>query len=149
MTRFTILGKGLTPVEIEALKALLGQMGCPADEIVVVYAAGDPDPDLEDDVILLLGTDATLADADLETNLAKAANGARRAIWIWPMGSEATELPPAAAKYSYSAIPWSAERLRAVAADDDVTCFETAAGKPLPPVRTERNLCVEEKANVK
>jgi len=149
MTRFTILGKCLTPVEIEALKALVGQMGCPADEIVVVDAVGDPDPELEDDVILLLGTDATLADADLETNLAKAANGARRAIWIWPMDSEATELPPPAAKYSYSAIPWSPEKLRAVAADDDVTCFETPVGKPLPPVPTERNLCVEEKANVK
>ena len=149
MKRFSILGKCLTLVEIEALKELVGQMGCPADELVVVDAVGDPDQELEDDVILLLGTDATLADADLETNLAKAANGARRAIWIWPTDAIVAELPAPAAKYIYSAIPWSAEKLRAVAADDDVTCFETPAGKPLPPVTTERNLCVEEKAIIK
>src|SRR5689334_11627270 len=122
MTRFTIFGKELTPAEIEELKALVDQVGCPGDEIAVVNAVGDPDPDVEDDVILVLGTDATCADADLDTNLAKAANGARRAIWIWPKDAEAAELPPPAAKYSYSAIPWSAEKLRAVAADDDVMC---------------------------
>jgi len=149
MTRFTIFGKLLTPAEIEALKALVDQLGCPADEIAVVNAVGDPDPDIDDDVILVLGTDATCADADLETNLKRAANGARRAIWIWPTDAGAAELPPPAAKYSYSAIPWSAEKLRAVAADDDVTCFETPGGKPLPKVSTERNLCVEEKAKAK
>jgi hypothetical protein len=149
MTRFTILEKHLTPVEIEALKALVGQIVCPADEIVVVNAIGDPDPDVEDDVILVLGTDPTCADAEMETNLAKAAKGARRAIWIWPKDAGAVELPPPAKKYGYSVIPWSAEKLRAVAADDDVTCFETPAGKPLPKVQTERNLCVEEKAKPK
>ena len=149
MTRFTIFGKRLTPAEIEALKSLVDQLGCPADEIAVVNAVGEPDPDVEDDVILVLGTEATCADADMETNLAKAANGARRAIWIWPKDAEGVELPAAAAKYSYSAIPWSAEKLRAVAADDDVTCFETPAGEPLPPVPTERNVCVEDKAKGK
>jgi hypothetical protein len=149
MTRFTIFGKLLTPAEISALKALLDQAGCPADEIAVVNAIDDPDPDVEDDVIVLLGTDATCADADLETNLARAANGARRAIWIWPTDAIAAELPAPAAKYSYSAVPWSAEKLRAVAADDDVTCFETPAGRPLPKVPTERNLCVEREAKAK
>src|SRR5271170_2826311 len=121
MTRFTILGKCLTEAEIEELKALLCQIGCPFDEIVVVDAVDDPDPDVEDDIILVLGTDATCADADMETNLAKAAaNGARRAIWIWPKDAKAVELPASAKNYSYSVIPWSPEKLRAVAADDDV-----------------------------
>lgn len=146
MTRFTLFGKQLTEAEIGALKALLAQVGCPADEIAVVDAVGDPDPDVEDEVILVLGTAATCADADIETNLAKAANGARRAIWIWPQDAAAAGLPAAAAKYSYSVIPWSAEKLGAVSADDDVTCFETPNGEPLPKVPTERNLCVEEKA---
>jgi hypothetical protein len=143
MKRFTIFGKLLTPAEIEAVKALLDQAVCPADEIAVVNVVDDPDPDIDDDVIVLLGTDATCADADLETNLARAANGARRAIWIWPTDAKAVELPAGAAKYSYSVIPWSPEKLRAVAADDDVSCFETPAGAPIPKVPTERN-CVKE-----
>ena len=146
MTQFTLFGKQLTDAEIDALKALVAEAGCPADEIAVVDAVSDPDPDVEDQVILVLGTAATCADADMETNLAKAANGGRRAIWIWPRDAEAAPLPAAAAKYSYSVIPWSAEKLGAVSADDDVTCFETPSGKPLPKVPTERNVCVEEKA---
>jgi hypothetical protein len=110
---------------------------------------GDPDSNVDDEVILVLGTAPICADAETEANLAKAANGARRAIWIWPQDSAAAELPPGAAKYSYSVIPWDSEKLRAVSADDDVTCFETPSGEPLPKVPTERNLCVEEKVKVK
>ena len=39
---------------------------------------------------------------------------------------------------------WSAGKLRAVMADDDVTYFEKPDGIPMPKVETERNLCVEE-----
>lgn len=149
MKRFTIFGKLLTRAEIEAVKTLLDQAGCFADEIAVVNVVDDPDPDVDDEVILVLGTDATCADADMETNLAKAAaNGARRAIWIWPKDAKAVELPAGAAKYSYSVIPWSPEKLRAVAADDDVLCFETPAGAPIPKVPTERN-CVKEMETAK
>jgi hypothetical protein len=42
-------------------------------------------------------------------------------------------------------VSWNAKKLRAVAADDDETCFETPAGEPLPKTPTERNICVEDK----
>jgi hypothetical protein len=105
--------------------------------------------------VLVVMTPATCADASLEEELAKTQNGGRRAICIWPVeGDVSPEHPPAAKKYGYSIIPWDADKLRAVAADDDVFYFETSAGEPLPTVETERNLCVvevkpkvEEKAN--
>jgi len=149
MTRFTLLAKQLTEVEIGALKELVADAGCSADKIAVVNAVGDPDPDIEDEVILVLGTAAASADAELESNLAKAANGAGRAIWVWPQDSTVSALPAAAGKYCYSVIPWSSDKLSAVSADDDVTCFETPSGEPLPKVPTERNVCVEVKAKAK
>jgi len=149
MARFTIFGKQLTEAEIEALKTLAEEAGGHAEEIEMLTEIGGPEPEAEDSLILMLGTPATCGDVDLEANLAKAANGARRAIWIWPETGDPTRLPPPAAKYCYSVIPWNAEKLRAVAADDDITCFETPTGEPLPKVPTERNLCVEEKATGK
>ncbi len=90
-------------------------------------------------------TPAACADASLDEELAKTQNGGRRAICIWPVeGDVPPEHPPAAKKYGYSIIPWDANKLRAVAADDDVFYFETPAGEPLPTVETERNLCVVE-----
>jgi hypothetical protein len=145
VARLTIFGKHLTQAEIEALKALLDEASRPVDEIIIVDSVGDPDPDLDDEVVVVLGTAATCADADLDADLAKVANGPRRAIWVWPEGTEAAALPQPAAKYSYSIIRWDSGKLRDVVADDDITCFETPAGVPIPKVPTERN-CVEEKA---
>jgi hypothetical protein len=149
VTRFAIFGTQLTQAEIDALRALAAEAGCPGDKIAVVTSICDPDPNVDDEVILLLGTPSTCADPNLETDLARAANGARRVIWIWPESAGAAELPPSAAKYSYSTVSWNAEKLRAVVADDDVMCFETATGEPIPKVPTERNLCAEDEEKKK
>jgi hypothetical protein len=146
VTRVKIFGRKLTEAEVHAVKALADEAGCLADQIEVMASIGEPDPDGEDEVILMLATPDTCADADLEKDLARALNGGRRVIWIWPKEGEKAELPAAAAKYSYSAISWNAEKLRIVAAADDVMCFESPIGEPLPKVPTERNLCVDEKA---
>jgi hypothetical protein len=143
MARFAIFGKNLTPDEIVAVKALVNAAAeCPTD-VEVLAVVGPSDPDAENDVIVVLGTPGVCADPELEADFVKAANGSRRAIWVWPEGSEAIAVPPAAEKYCYSYVPWNPEKLRAAAADDDVTCFETAAGTPVAKVPTERNLCVE------
>ena len=144
MTRFTIFAKNLTHAEIEALESLVREVICPGDEIVIEDFIGDPDPEL-DEVVILLGTGATCADDDLDADLAKVANGSRRAIWVWPEGLQGAVLPRPAEKYTYSVIPWDSGKLHAVSADDDVTCRETPAGVPIPKVLTERN-CVKEKA---
>lgn len=142
--RFTIFAKHLTRAEIEALEALVRAANCAGDETVIVDSIGDPDPDHDNEVVVLLGTAATCADAYLDADLAKVANGPRRAIWVWPEGIEEAALPKPAQYYSYSVIPWDSEKLRSVVADDDVLRFETAAGVPMPEVPTERN-CVHDK----
>jgi hypothetical protein len=134
MAYIRIFGKALTDREVEALKALGAEAGCVVSDIEVVKSVGEPDPDCDDEVIFVLATPDTCADPDLEQELAKAPNGGRRVICIWPKDSQSSELPPAAAKYSYSIIPWSAEKLRVVVADDDITCFESPTGEPLPKV---------------
>ena len=141
-----VFARKLTEAETETVAALAADAGCLADQIEVITLMGNPDPDNEDEVILLLGTPNTCADPDLETVFAQALKGGRRVIWIWPKEAETASLPAAAAKYSYSVIPWNSEKLRAVAADDDVMCFESPIGDPLPKVPTERNLCIDEKA---
>lgn len=147
--RFKIFGSQLTNAEIEAIRALVIEADCTANNIDIISSIEDPSPDVDDEVILVLGTHGTCTDPDLEENLANVPNGGRRAIWIWPKDMVAAELPAAAAKYSYSVIPWNAEKLRVVVSDDDVLVFETPTGEPLPKVPTERNLCVEEKATAK
>jgi len=143
MAQVTIYGKHLTTTEIDALKKLVAQAGCSDGEVVVVNAL-DPGSLAADPVLLILGTPATCADQELEANLVLAHKTAQRVIWVWPDSAVSTDLPPAAAKYSYSYVPWEAKKLAAVAADDDVTCFETATGEKVPPVTTERNLCVDD-----
>ena len=92
-------------------------------------------------------TPAVCADLHVEAELKKTPNGGRRSICIWPEGTQAgQELPAAAANYAYSIIPWKPEKFSAVAADDDVMCFETPAGTPLPKVKMDHNCCVEEQA---
>jgi hypothetical protein len=157
MRRIKILGKALSEVEIAAAADLAAEAGFAADEIEVTPSVGDPAPDCDDEIVLVVMTPGTCADESLEEELAKTQNGGRRAICIWPVdGDVPTEHPPAARKYGYSIIPWDADKLRTVGADDDVFYFETSTGDPLPAVETERNLCVvevklevEEKANHK
>lgn len=144
MVRFSIFGKNLTPSEIEAVQALIKAAAENTAEVEVVTEVGSPDPDAENDVIVVLGTPKVCADAELENDFVKAANGPRRAIWVWPEGSDATAVPPGAEKYCYSYVSWNAQKLCAAAADDDVTYFETGGGAPVPKVDTERNLCVAE-----
>lgn len=149
MTKFSILGKWLTNAEIEALKGLACEAGASPGTVTVVNAIEGLDQVAEDDdVILVLGTAPVCADSELEATFVKAANGPRRVIWVWPQDAT-SELPAPAKKYCYSYVPWHADKLRAVVADDDLTCFETAAGEPVPKVHTERNLCVEEKVSAK
>lgn len=151
MAQVKINGKHLTKQEIEALKELVAEAACNDGEVLVVDTVESPAQDVADPVVILLGTPATCADPELEENLKCAHKTGQRVIWVWPDGSTPTELPPAAANYCYSYVSWEAEKLAAVVADDDVTCFETATGEKVPPVPTERNLCVddEESATVK
>jgi hypothetical protein len=145
MRRIKILGRALSDVEATAAADLAREAGFTAAEIDVTGSVGDPIPDCDDEIVLVVMTPATCADAGLEEELAKTQNGGRRAICVWPVeGNVPPEHPPAAKKYGYSIIPWDANKLRAVAADDDVFYFETPAGEPLPTLETERNLCVVE-----
>jgi hypothetical protein len=145
MRRIKILGKTLNDTETAALVDLAVEAGCSAAEIEVVATVGEPVPDCDDEIVLILMSPATCTDTGLEEEMAKTPNGGRRAICIWPLeGDLPTEPPPAVKKYGYSIIPWDAAKLSAVAADDDVLCFETSTGQPLPTVETERNLCVVE-----
>jgi hypothetical protein len=144
MSEVKILVKTLTNHDVMELKALAAEAGCDLKNIEVVDSIGEPDPDSEDEVVLILATPATCSQADLEKEMAKAMNGARRAIWVWPKGAATAEVPEAAKKYSYSVVPWNAEKLAAVIADDDVICFELPTGQPMPKVKMEHNLCVED-----
>jgi hypothetical protein len=145
MRRIKIFGRALSGVEAAAAVDFAAEAGFTAAEIEVTASVGEPLADCDDEIVLVVMTPATCADVSLEEELAKTPNGGRRAICVWPtQGDIPDEHPSAAKKYAYSIIPWDAEKLRAVAADDDVFCFETPAGEPLPTVETERNLCVVE-----
>jgi hypothetical protein len=150
MRRFKILNKGLSPAELKGVKTLAIDAGFLADEIEIVASVGEPDPACDDEIILVVASPATCTDPELERELAAAQRGGRRAICVWPEEGAATLEPPAAAKkYAYSIIRWDAAKLRVVAADDDELCFETPDGQTLPAPKTERNLCVDEKAKPK
>ena len=151
MRRIRILGKALDPTVVEALLALANEAGFDAEEVKVIESVGEPDPACNDEIFIVLASPETCASPELEANLTAAQKGGgRRTICIWPDdASPDTEPPGAAQKYAYSIIPWDADKLRAVAADDDVLCFETSDGQPLPTPKTERNLCVDEKAKAK
>jgi hypothetical protein len=144
MVKVTILGRGLKPQEIAALLALLAEAGSCDGPVHAVEAIPPLTSDLDDAVVLVLGTPATCADNDLEAILAQAPATGQRAIWVWPKGSTQSAPPPAAKKYCYSILSWDAKKLGAVMADDDVTCFEDASAEPMPKVETERNCCVDE-----
>ena len=131
--------------------ALSSEAGFKSEEVDVIESVSEPDPDCDDEIFLLLASPETCVNPELEKELAAAQKGGgRRTICIWPAdASPAAEPPVAAKKYAYSVIPWDADKLRAVAADDDVLCFEKPDGQPLPKPETERNLCVDDKAKGK
>jgi hypothetical protein len=143
MTRVKIYGKPLRHSEIEALKELVEEAACGDGEVVVVDGVEAVPPN-DDGVVLVLGTPASCVDPDLEAHLMRAQKTGQRVVWVWPESAEPTELPLAAAKYSYSYVPWDARKLAAVVGDNDVHCFETATGETIPQVPTERNLCVDD-----
>jgi hypothetical protein len=143
MAKVSVFGRGLSELEIQALVDLLTQVEACEGAIEVVHTITANVPDVEDALVVLLGTPATCADSELESSLAQAVGSPWRAVWIWPEGVTNAELPPAAKKYCYSIVSWGAQKLGAVIADDDVTCFEYPNGEPLAKVETERNLCVD------
>lgn len=147
MRRIRVLKKGNGLKELGAIQALIVEAGLPKAEIEVIDEVGPPDPKCDDDIIIVVATPATCDDASLEAELAACQSGGRRVICVWPEDAPADIEPPVAAqKYAYSVVSWNAEKLRAVAADDDVLCFEKPNGEALPKPDTERNLCVDEKA---
>lgn len=150
MRRIKIFAKALSGDEIGQGIELLEQAGFKLDEVEVVPDIGAPTPDCDDELVLVILTQATCADPDLEQELAKTPNGGRRAICVWPKNGEPpAEMPPAVGKYGYSVIPWDFAKLRLVTGDGDQPCFETSSGEPLPTVQMERNLCVEEEVKLK
>jgi hypothetical protein len=145
MRRITILGRNLKDKEIEQIKRFAEDAGMTGDEIELVDAVGDPDPDCEDEIVLILASQETCADPALETDLATTQRGGRRAICVWPQNAAPDVQPPDAMnKYAYSIIRFDSDRFRVVATEEDQHCFETPDGLPLPKPKTERNLCVDE-----
>ncbi|MGY3078337.1 hypothetical protein ACVWZZ_004745 [Bradyrhizobium sp. LM6.10] len=145
MAKIKLLSKGLTNAEINAAVKLAITSGCAAEELEVVVEVGEPDPVCDDEIVLVVMTSAVCAAPDVEAELKKTPNGGRRVICLWPENAEAKQQPPApVAKYAYSIIPWNSDKFSAVAADDDVMCFETPDGTTLPKVKMDHNECVED-----
>lgn len=149
MSNVKILGKKLTKQEVTALKALVSEAGWDPKDVQVVESITEPDPANDDEVVLILATPSICSESNIEKEMAKAANGSRRAIWIWPKEATASVVPEACKKFSYSVVSWDAKKLAAVIADDDVTCFELPTGQPMPKVKMEHNLCVEDLKKLK
>lgn len=146
MRRIKLLRECLSTEELADLRGLAAEAEFADGEIEVIDSVGDPDDQCDDEIILILINPATCGSPVLEKALVAAQNGSRRAILVWPKGGGAVEPPAAAKKYAYSIIPFDADKLRIVAADDDRLCFEMANGVPLPQPKMERNLCVDEEA---
>ena len=147
MRRITILGRSLKDAEVEQIKRLAEDAGMTGDKIEPVDAVGEPDPDCEDEIVLILASPETCADPALEIDLATTQRGGRRAICVWPPDAAPGVQPSDAMnKYAYSIIRFDAEKLRVVTTEEDQHCFEAPNGQPLPKPETERNLCVDEKA---
>lgn len=146
MRRVRILASEMPVEDLKAVSQLAMQAGFFADEIDVVKAVEAPVAHCDDEVMLVVLSPTICQRPGLEAELVKAHNGGtRRTIAVWPrdVGHEAVP-PDAALKYCYSIVRWDADKLRAVAADDDVLCFETPSGERLPNAPMPRNCCVEE-----
>lgn len=140
MGRVRIYRKSLTDVEVENLKELAIGAGFLPEDLELFTDIGEHEAS-EDEVVLVFMTPDQCSEPTLESTLAQVpARG--RAICIWPAGAPEAELPAGVKKYSYSIIAWNPERLRACSADDDVAFFENSSGVALPPIDTERNICV-------
>lgn len=150
MTVIKLYRHGLSKDEVEELlKMAASAAGIPQSGIEIVEEVGEPEEDCDDEVILTILTPSINTDDKFEKNLEKAPIGGRRAICIWGKTGEQFPLPPAVQKFSYSIIPWNLDKLRAAIVLDDVTCFENPSGQPLPPVDTDRNVCVVEQKKPK
>src|ERR1700730_18207129 len=111
MRRIKILGRALSEGEVAAVCKLAAQAGFSPEEIELTASVGDPVPDCDDEIVLVLMSPGTCANAGLEEELAKTPNGGRRAICIWPAeGNVPAEPPRAVRKYGYSIIPWNADK---------------------------------------
>jgi hypothetical protein len=147
MRKIKVFARNLSDDEIKAAINLAAQAGCAPEEIDVVNAIGEPEPACDDELVLVVMTAAVCGDPDLEAELKKTPNGGRRAICVWPEGAEQGQQPTQpVANYAYSIIPWNPDKFSAVAADDDVMCFESPEGTALPKVKMEHNCCVEVEA---
>jgi len=130
--------------------ALAAQSGFAPDEIETIDSIGAPLTGCDDEIILMVLSEAACTAPGLEDDVKQVANGARRAICVWPKNDkDGAEPPSAARKYAYSVVPWDAGKLKSAAADDDVLIFELPSGAPMPKVHTERNMCVDEEAAAK
>jgi hypothetical protein len=146
MRRITILRRNLREErEIEQIKRLAEDVSMPGDEIELADAVGEPDPDCEDEIVLILASPQACNDPALEADLATTQRGGRRAICVWPEDAASDAKPSdAMSKYAYSIIRFGSERFHAIVKQEDEHCFEAPDGQPLPKPDTERNLCVDE-----
>src|ERR1700674_3599036 len=79
MRRITILGRNLKDEEIEQIKRLAEGAGMTDDESELGDAVGEPDPDCEDEIVLIFASPKTCADPALEKDLATTQRGGRGA----------------------------------------------------------------------
>lgn len=143
MAQVSIYGRGLTPKELKALAALLDKTGVCDKNVEVVESIDEQTDGPDESFVIFLGVPATCADEALEENLICAHSSGQSAIWVWPAECDDAELPAVAKKYCYSIISWDPQKLKAAIAEDQ-PCFEYPQGIPLPPPKTERNICVDE-----
>src|SRR5262245_56864628 len=116
MRRMRIFARALTEGEIKEVVELLADAQFTEDEIEVVTGIGDPAEASDDDLVLVLLSEAVCADPNLEQVLVKTQNGGR-AICVWLKTVSGSAAPPTAVhKYAYSVITWDAAKLGAVAA---------------------------------
>lgn len=142
MSRLRIHRCGLSPEEIQALLKLLESAGIDPEIVEFIDAVSEPDDGCDDEVILFLLSPGACGTEETDADVTKVPDGGRRAICVWPEDSPEESTPPTSAmKFAYSIVPWNPEKLRIVLNDDDVTCFETPSGKPLPVPETERLEC--------
>ena len=146
MRRIRILGRNLSKEAVAAMKRLAAEVAQPGDKVEVIDAVGEPDPDCDDEIVLISASPETCADPALEGDLKTTQRGGRRAICVWPEHSGAGPQPTEAMlNHAYSIIQFEAGRCRTVVDEEDQHIFETPDGQPLPKPETERNLCVDEK----
>lgn len=143
MTCIKLYRRGLSAEELTKLIEMTAKAaGVSTSEIIVIDTIGDPDDACDDEVIIVPLTPDVAEDAEFENNISRVPVGGRRAICVWPSTGAEFQLPPTAQKFSYSIVPWDEKKLSAAVSNDDVTRFETASGDQLPPVETDRHLCV-------